>query len=153
MKLDTLVNQLEAYLQEERGVQGRLADLLDLEERSVRSNDTDGLERGARGLEAELALEPRREARRRALCEAISTCLGVPAGVVTVGSLAERLGPRGERLARLRQDVREAALSVRSKARRLAIVARGHQEVLADVLRALAGGDDGASGALVDAEA
>ena len=154
-----LTCKLEAYLQEETGVQGRLLALLDAQERAVREGDAEALSITGSDLESELEGEPRRERHRRELLGSIGRALGVPAAVLSMSSIAERLSATGvvdvDRLLRLRDELREALLAVRKKARRLAAVARGHQEVLDDVLRLLSGNADDprAGGFLVDAEA
>ncbi len=154
MTLESVVCKLEAYLQEEKGVQGRLLGLLEAQEKAVRAGDTQALEITGVELEAVLSGEPARDRRRCELVASIASSLGVPARIVSVGSLVERLGPKGERLGRLREELRDTLLEVRVEARKIAHIARGHQEVLRDVLRVIVGdvGESGGSGMLVNAK-
>lgn len=148
------VLKLEAYLQEEKGAQGRLLALLEAQEKAVVEGDTSALEITGAELEQELAGEPRRERRRREILNEIGRALGVPVGILTVRSLAERLGPDGERLMRLRDELREALVAVRRKSGRVAAIARGQRDIVRDVMCLLFGEPDEAGrGALVNTEA
>ncbi len=154
MTLQSLVHKLEAQLQEERGVQGRLLSLLDAQEKAVLAGDGRALEITGSDIERELSTEPRRERNRRELFEDVASMLGVPMRILTVRSIAERLGADGERLSRLRNELEEALLAVRRKAQRISVLARGHQEVLRDVMCLLLGTDgETGDGLLVNAEA
>ena len=83
--------------------------------------------------------------------------LGVPERMLTVGSLIERLEQNGVQttaLANVRAELKAAVLDVRKLSRKLKVIARGHGEVLDDVLRALAGTGERTleTGILVNAE-
>lgn len=153
MTVGTLVRQLEACLQEEKGVQGRLLALLEAQEKAALAGDGDALVITGDDLERELAGETTRERRRRELLAGFAAAFGVPARILTLSSIVERLGSEGERLGRLRAELRETLLAVRGKSKRVAVIARGHQDVLRDVLRVLLGDSSETGGVLVDAEA
>lgn len=157
MKLNKLTNLLLSHLQEEQSVQQKLCVLLEAQTAAAVAGDRDGLESTSSNVEAELAGETQREVRRKALMAAFGAELGIPAQMLTVGSLIERLEERGiatGALARVRSELKETLLSVRKLARKLRTLARGHGEVLRDVLCLLAGNDVATpgTGILVDAE-
>jgi hypothetical protein len=158
VSLAAWTHQLQTSLQDERGVQNRLLERLAAQEAAVIAGDTEALDREARELERELADERPREQRRRALIARFAGELGVPAELLTVGSLMERLEARGiatDGLRRVRDELRESVLGVHRRARKLRALAKGHRDVLGDVLRLIAGGGDRhpEAGILIDAEA
>jgi len=157
VKLTKLANLLLSHLQDEQGVQNRLFTLLEAQEAAALSGSTEQIEATAKKIEQELSGESQRQTRRIALMSAFEGELGVPERMLTVGSLIERLEQQGIRTSELtavRSNLKAALLRVRKVSRKLVAIARGHGEVLNDVLRVLAGSDDRTPGVgiLVDAE-
>jgi hypothetical protein len=163
VRLPELIGNLEAALRDELDAQGRLALLLASQEQAVVGGHTAEIERTGAELEVELARVPVRDRRRRELLSEFGRVLGVPASMLTVRSLIERVATCSspqrtggtERVEQLRGELRTAVLDVRRRARKLSVLAKGHSEVLADVLRVLLGGESQGrtGGILVDAEA
>ena len=157
MKLNKLTNLLLSQLQDEQSVQGRLLVLLEAQTQAAIRGDSLAIEAVRIKVEAELSGEPMRQKRRNALMGAFGGELGVPAQLLTIGSLIERLETRGiqtSSIGRVRNELKEALLSVRKLVRKLTVIARGHGEVLHDVLCLLGGTDNQlpGTGILIDAE-
>jgi len=156
-KLTKLANLLLSHLQEEQAVQMRLLVHLRAQQAAALKGDTEGLSSTTSEIEQELNGESVRQQRRTALLSAFEGELGVPERLLTVGSLIERLEQKGIRtagLATVRAELKDALLEVRKLSRKLKVIARGHGEVLDDVLRALAGTGERTlgTGILVNAE-
>ncbi len=156
-KLTKLANLLQSHLQDEQCVQKRLLGLLKAQEAAAVAGETDQLVKTTGEIESELGGESLREQRRSTLMSAFGGEFGVPAKMLTVGSLIERLKERGVRttgLVAIRAELKETVLTVRKLSRKLKVIARGHGEVLSDVLRVLAGSDDRAigTGIMINAE-
>jgi hypothetical protein len=88
---------------------------------------------------------------------ALANVWGVAPATLTLGSIVQRVGDEGRRLARQREDLQHAAGSVARQSQRNGLVARLHQRVTSQVLQAvLVDGGDGASltegGTLINAE-
>ena len=155
--LTKLANLLLSHLQEEQAVQMRLLVLLRKQAAAALNGDTEGLNSTTNEVEQELSGESVRQQRRTALLTAFEGELGVPTKLLTVGSLIERLAQKGVHtvgLATVRAELKAALLDVRKLSQKLKVIARGHGEVLDDVLRALAGTGKGplGTGILVNAE-
>ena len=156
-KLAKLANLLLSHLQDEQAVQMRLLILLRAQEAAALKGDTEKLTSTTGEVEQELNGESIRQQRRSALLTAFEGELGVPERMLTVGSLIERLEQKGVHTAGLvtvRAELKAALLDVRKLSQKLKVIARGHGEVLDDVLRALAGNGERALGIgiLVNAE-
>jgi len=153
--ITTLAIQLEAWVQEEIAAQSKLAHTLAALDVAVRGGDAAALARSGTELEAELAMVPAREARRRALLGRLGTALGVAPKQLTLTRLAARLEEERHdtaRLTGLRNELRTVVAGVVRTARRLAAVAHYHQGLLDELCATLAGNTVGAeSGRLVDA--
>jgi hypothetical protein len=157
VKLNKLTNLLLSQLQDEQSVQSRLETLLKAQTQAAIAGDTDVIEATSQKVEVELSEEPMRDKRRKALMSAFGGELGVPPQLLTIGSLIERLAVRGiptAGLSRVRNELKDSLLAVRKQARKLAVIARGHGEVLRDVMCLLGGtGEKSPStGILIDAE-
>lgn len=156
-QLATLMRHLEAYVQEEIGVQGRTLALLEAQEQAVRVCDREALERANRALDAELRTSPERARRRGLLLDGFGKLWSIDSSSLTLSSLIERIGPAAERLQRQRGELRQASGRVARRARRIGAAARAHQQLTREIIETAlchAGGgavEDG--GALVNAEA
>jgi len=147
-----LLPRLESWAQEELGVQQRLAEALAVHERELGSGDADAI---AASLTAIDAVDARGAARRRELdtvLRELAEAWGLATGVLTLGSVAERFGQDGARLARLRTTLRETCTDVQQRSRRVALIARQQREVVRLALETVVGreGFEGQRGSMVD---
>lgn len=157
--VDTLINHLEANARDELAAQERFLELLDRQERAIVKACTADVARHGEELETESANASRRAGSRQRILKAISTTWNVPVSAMTLGSIAERAGARGRTLAELRKELRLKASEVIRKNRRVASVARMHQQVMREVIDMVFADENGGPlsenvpGNLIDAEA
>jgi hypothetical protein len=155
--LGALLRQLEGCVQEEIGAQARALERLTAQSAALRSGDAPRLDERTRELEAELSGAGVRADRRAALLRKLAALWAVDARVLTLGSIVLRSGTEGQRLGRLRSELRQAAARTARQLRRNALAARLHQrawgEILEGTLSAVAGEQGMTGGRLVDAEA
>jgi len=160
MKLRRHVFQLQAWAKDELEAQRRLLGLLQRQEAAVRAGCTADVRQSGEELERELPGGATRERVRTQVIAELARGFGVPAQTLTLSSIVERGQASGEDvtgLRRLRDELRTCAAAVVKTGRRIASLARYHQEVLSDLMHVLsssgmesqAPGD----GALIDAEA
>jgi len=160
MKLRRHIHQLAAWAKEEVEAQARLLELLKSQEEAVRLGRTDDVRASGEALERELPGGALRERKRTRVIGELARALGLPATALTLSSIVERAEAAGEdvsTLRKLRDDLRTTVAAVVKTGRRIAALARYHQDVLTDLMGVLtssgmeqhAPGD----GALVDAEA
>lgn len=152
MTARALLPRLEAWAQEEIGVQQRLETALIAHEKQLGAGSPEEVESSLRGLQA---LDGRGAARRRELdrtLRELAAAWGLATGTLTLGSVAERFGKDGERLGRLRVQLRKACESVQARSRRIALIARQQREIVRLALDTVLGpeGLDGERGVLVD---
>jgi len=151
--IESVVGHAEAWVQEELGSQKRLLALLAEQERAVTGNDTAALLETTAGIEREIDGRAHRNRRLAKLIDAFGAHWGIAPAALTLGSICERLGERGARLARLRAQLVDAMRTVSETGRRMVALARLHQGVLADLVRTLAGAPvDALRGAETDAD-
>lgn len=153
----TLLRQLEAHVQEEIGAQGRVLAALEAQGEALRSHESARIMEATAALDREILAQARRAERRTELLSALASVWGVAPQTLTLGSIAQRVGDEGRRLARQRDELQRAAGSVARQSQRNGLVARLHQRVTSQVLQAvLVEGGEGASltegGALINAE-
>lgn len=161
MDVRSLLNRLEAWAREEIAACERAHELLAAQEQAIVANRPGELDRATRELEALLLREPERGRRRDAVIAGLAAAWGVPARAMTLGSIAERAAAGGadcKRLARLRDELREATGRVLRRNRRVAALTASHRRLVQDVIQTLFRTDPrmsplGAAGTLVDAEA
>ena len=155
--LRTNLRQLEACVQEEHGAQARVLSRLKAQGVALQAGRPDEIATATRALEGELAGLAARTERRCALLRRLASSWGVSAGALTLASIAERAGPEGERLQRMRAGLRRVLAEVARQTRRNAQTAKLHQrtwnDLFEDVLGELVGSEAPAGGRLVDAEA
>ena len=160
MKLDRQLQQLAAWAKDESEAQARLLTLLTAQEDAVRRGHTADVRISGEALERELPGGAEREHRRSRVIAELARALRVPAETLTLSSIAERAGAAGADVTTLRKqrdELRSNVAAVVRTGRRIAALARYHQDVLADLMHVLSssGMEDHApqDGALVDAEA
>ena len=157
--VDTLINHLEANARDELAAQEGILKLLHEQERAIVEGKTELVAELAKRLQGESANASRRAGTRQQVLKAIANAWSVPVGAMTLGSIAERAGQRGDRLLHLRTSLREKASEVLRKNRRVAAVARLHHHVVREVIDTILTDESGSSvqenpaGALIDAEA
>ncbi len=150
-----LLPRFEAWAQEEIGAQQALRAALEAHARVLARGRPDEVEAGLAELDA---ADPRGGERRRELekllCD-FARRAGVAAETLTLGSVAQRCGERGARLARLRTELRDVATIVRDRTRTMTLVARQQRALVVQVLEAVLGRDalEGNRGAVVDGKA
>lgn len=145
MKRIVALRELEAWCQEELASKQReerwLADL----ERALIAEDGEQVVSLVEHLETSrqacAGREPRMDQARRAL----AAHLELPVDACTLGSLAERCGAEGERLAGLRGDLRAQVQRVSLRTKRVGTLARQQRRFLSEVLVELFGVDPGDS--------
>jgi hypothetical protein len=160
MNAQALVQQLIAWLQEERAAQCALTQALDGLERALRAGDRTALEREVRGLEAALAGSDQRALRQRQMREACQRFTGLAARELDLADVIEHAARAGADvgiLERARLELRELVRTLALRARSLAVLVRHQRGVLGDLLALLGRGGEAdpadARGMLLDAEA
>lgn len=155
--LKTQMRRLEAHLQGELAALDRTHALLVSEEEALRGRDPNLVLERTSALERELGTAVARARTRDELLNGLGSLWRVPPATLTLASIAERAGPEGERVLRMRADLRERAARNVKLARRVAALARAHQRFFSDVLQSLfaelGASDARAGGNLVDAQA
>lgn len=150
------VNRVIAVMREEIAAHGRLHELLQRQEESVRAPGSEPFRDATVALEAELARTPRRATKRAEALADLAAILGVPRGAITLTSAAERLGDEGAALSVCRDELRDAAQETKRRTLRVSALVRLHREVTRELLQAVLGAPEGedvlSGGTLIDAE-
>ena len=141
MKLATHLVRLEAWLQSELTAQQRLLEHVTTQEAAIQAADDAQLARASAALEAELATQPARGRVRADLFAALGAAWGVAPRSLTIGSVIRRAEEAGlggefhvERLRERRDELRAMTERVAERGRRVAALARQHQDLLAQVM-------------------
>ena len=160
MKLRRHITQLQAWAKDELEAQRRILAVLEAQEDAIRRGETAEVRSCGEDLERELPGGATRERQRSEVLSELARAFGVPAHALTLSSIAERAEAAGEDvtgLRRLRDELRDCVAAVVKTGRRIAALARYHQDVLGDLLQVISrSGTEGQvlrDGALVDAEA
>lgn len=135
------LRELEAWCQEELAAKQReerwLADL----ERALIAEDGEQVVTLVESLEGSRQTCLSREPRMRQARGVLAGHLELPVEACTLGSLAERCGAEGERLATLRGELRAQVHRVSLRTKRVGTLARQQRRFLSDVLAELFGVD------------
>ncbi len=157
ISVQSLVNGLEAWVQEELLARRRFLAVLDEQEAAVKKADGPALERSIAAIETELEAQVRRDEKRARLFDALGAHWGVSGKALTLTSICERAGSTAARLPALRDELGASSERITRKNRRVSALLNAHQKVIEELLQALVaiqGGNAGTNtGALVDAEA
>jgi len=157
ISVQSLVNSLEAWVQEELLARRKFLTLLDEQETAVKKANGGALERSIAAIESELEAQVRRDEKRAKLFDALGAHWGVAGGALTLTSIAERAGDAGRRIPQLRDELATASERITRKNRRVSALLNAHQKVITELLQALVaiqgGRAESTTGALVDAEA
>jgi hypothetical protein len=150
MTQQSLINRLEAYLQEE--LQARERSLVFLKQQE------EAIAEATHALERELLSNVARSSRRDEVFQGLGRLWNVPASAMTLTSIAERMGVGSDRLRSLRDRLRNRTADVVRQNRRIAALTRVHRQLVQDVLGVLFQEEVeaqplSAAGTLIDAEA
>ena len=156
MDLGSLRNHLLGWARDELASQGRIAALLARQEEAAVAHDVRRVEEATAAIQAELGRAPRRAERRGTVIQALATRWKVPAGQLTLTSIAERLGPEGQPLLQVRTDLRDMAAQLARQGRRLGRLLSVHRQLARETIEILLTDEHGNplhdEGTLVDAE-
>ena len=154
--VQSLLNSLQAWAQEELAGQRRIQALIERQERALCANDTQGLDEATRALEPELAGQSERVLKRRRIFAALAAHWQLDPEALSLASILARC-PAQSGLALLRTELQRATSETNRRNRRFAALAGAHRRLVEELVGALleignpAAGRQG--GALVDAEA
>lgn len=152
-----LHNHIIAWIRNEIASQDiRLASLQDLRE-SMSSRDPQMVEERLAKVQLEDGGTRARETKRKAIFEAFGKLWQINPNVLTLRSIAERMGDEGADLMALRSELSKTIKSVSDASRMVSATAHMHRAVILDVLNVLFDGNAGdpleEQGRLLDAEA
>ncbi len=152
-----VLNHLLAWLRDEIAAQdSRLNSLKELCG-SMSKRDPALVEQLLENVQKQDGTSRSRETKRKAIFEALGKHWQVNANLLTLRSIAERMGPSGSELRELRQELAGKAKRVIEASRMVSATAHMHRAVILDVLNVLFEGNDGdpleEQGRLLDAEA
>lgn len=157
MNLQSLWLHLEQWMHEEIAGKRKLAELITEQEAALLAHKIDELDRATAAVNVELGRETERSRRRQRIFALLAQHWGVDAAALTLGSICERGGQDADAIARLRDELRDAAALVLRKNRRFARFATAHSRLVQDTLALVLHGDVNAlprdSGAVFDARA
>jgi hypothetical protein len=152
----SLLHDLETYVQDEVGARQRMIDIVARQEVAVLHGRAVELEQATRDLERELALQVDRASRRQRILTGFGAAWRLSPSVLSLSSIAERIGPGTERLLTLRRELRDSTATLAKRNRRLAALTTIYRRVLGDVIETLVSGEDSApldnTGTLVNAQ-
>ena len=160
-------NQLTAWVRCELEEQAAILAALEEQERCVSGGSPAEVEEASAEVARAIEAEAERRSRLTRILSRLADELGLPASVLTLGSVTERLGggptaqgvrdPLADQLWRLRDELRVAVERVAAQARRVAAVITMQRAVVHDVLTALLSDENGnpvqSEGTLIDARA
>ena len=155
-QLQKLSNRLLVAIREDVAAHQRVATLLSQQERAVvRPGDTEFRE-ATEKIEQELERLPFRKLQRDRVLRDLGASFGISPSLLTLSSVAERLGAAGKPLLNERDRLRVVIAEVQRLNRRVAALVRMHREVTREILNAVLGDGSGREildgGTLIDAE-
>ncbi len=155
--LQSLLNHLVAGVREETLAGERTLELLERQQHATIARDHAGRSAATRTLADHLATAPQRSARRERILARLAAAWGVPASVLTLSSVATRIGARAEPLLAERSQLRRVMAGVVRENKKTAALLLLHRRVVREVLDLFLTDEDGnpveSAGTLVDAEA
>lgn len=154
--LQSLLNSLQAWAQEELAGQRRMLALIERQVDGLVRNAPAELLAATQALEPELAQQAERVDKRRRIFQNLAAHWKVQADALSLGSILERCGGH-EPLARLRTELRRSTAELVRRNRRFAALAAAQGRMLEELVAALLQHEDPRllerGGSLVDAEA
>lgn len=155
--VQSLINGLESWIQEELLARRRMLALLERQESAVKTAKGDELDECVRAIEKELDGQARRDEKRARIFAELGAAWSVDPSALTLSSIGERAGPGAERMLALRDELLASGAELARRNRRVSALLNAHHRVIGELLGALVairGGDASAkSGGLVNAEA
>lgn len=157
MNLQSIVNHLEACLEQEISAKQQSIEWIESMENAIKNNDSETFEAIALDGTKLCRVEDQAAKRRKSLMGELAQVWNVHAEALTLGSVVRRLAGQGERLDTLRKELRQAVATVIKRQRRLSALIGLHQRINADIMQLMLGCDSheevNRGGALVNAEA
>jgi hypothetical protein len=154
--LQSLLNALQAWAQEELAGQRRLLALIERQEQALCANDPTGLAAATAALEPELAAQAERVGKRQRIFAALAQRWQADPEALSLASILERSGAQPG-LAKLREELRRSTSELLRRNRRFSALAFAHRRLVEELVEALLEIKDPSSGAragaLVDAQA
>jgi hypothetical protein len=154
--VQSLLNSLQAWAQEELAGQRRMLTLIERQERALCANDPAGLSEATQALEPELAAQSERAEKRRRIFAVLAGHWQADPGALSLGSILARSGEQPG-LVRLRDELRRSTSELLRRNRRFSALAAAHRRLVEELVGALLSAGNpaprGNGGALVDAEA
>ncbi len=154
--IQSLLNSLQAWAQEELGGQRRIQALIERQEQALCANDTSGLSEATQALEPELAAQAERVEKRRRIFAVLAGHWQVDPEALSLASILARC-PGQTGLAALRTELHRSTTELLRRNRRFSALASAHRRLVEELVGALLEIGNPASGrkggTLVDAEA
>lgn len=154
--LQSQLNTLEAWAQEELAGQRRILALITRQEEALVANRSSLLLEACQELEQELRGQAERADRRGKLFQAIAESLQVDARALSLSSILERVGTH-PRLANLRDELRRSTAETVRRNRRFAALAGAQRKLIEELVTTLLQQEDPKAlhegGTLVNAKA
>jgi hypothetical protein len=141
VSLSKLTEALEALIRDEIAGKSRLSQEIGRQETALVSGSPEDIDVATRAVEMELARELDRTRRRDAIFARLAAHWSVSASVLTLSSIAERLGDGGRKLVALRADLRAAIADVLRGNRRVARLVSVQHGVVNETFATLLGVD------------
>lgn len=134
--LQSQLNTLEAWAQEELAGQRRILALITRQEEALVANRSSLLLEACQELEQELRGQAERADRRSKLFGAIAESLQVDARALSLSSILERVGAH-PRLANLRDELRRSTAQIVRRNRRFAALAAAQRKLIEELVTTL----------------
>lgn len=154
--VQSLLNSLQAWAQEELAGQRRLLALIERQEQTLCANDPAGLAEATAALEPELAAQAERVEKRRRIFAVLGARWKADPEALSLSSILERCGPQPG-LERLRDELRRSTTELLRRNRHFSALCSAHRRLVAELVGALLEIKNPESrargGGLVDAEA
>jgi len=155
--VQSLLNHLVAGVRKEIEMGERTLELLERQQHAAIARDHAELSAATRSLAEHLATAPQRSARRERVLARLGAAWAVPASVLTLRSVAERVGAGAEPLLAERSELRRVMAKIVRESKKTAALLLLHRRVVREVLDLFLTDEHGnpveGEGTLVNAEA
>ncbi len=152
-----LWNHLSAWVREETAAQEQRLESLEQLRVSMAQRTPEVVDGILESVQEQDKTSRSRETKRKAIFESLGKHWQINPSLLTLRSIAERMGSDGEELMELREQLAEKAQAVTTASRMVSATAHMHRSVILDVLNVLFEGHAGdpmeEQGRLLDAEA
>jgi len=154
--IQSLLNSLQAWAQEELAGQRRILAIIERQERTLCANDTGGLVEATQALEPELIAQSERVEKRRRLFSVLAAHWKADPEALSLSSILARCGEQPG-LETLRDELRRSTTELNRRNRRFSALASAQRRLVEELVQALLEAGNPATrdhgGALVDAQA